>query len=360
MPVETKPGWAGWFRAKGGQAAGRITGAILRTTTGVVRRVMEVYTGTRIESYIAQKLSQFLDVKIDIKSTGPIKGVFEDVKLQPLVRPPRGEALIDHLRQVQQLVWEATEGQLIIDLDHTTIKRVNLSIDVNAMITGGGDDADEILEFCPVTDDPDDPCLLRAGIDKFKLSAPGVEISLHGFRLEVHHTSSGQRAPPKICTDPKTSSNSPVKPDEAESDGAPAEQAESGDGIRTPRDSVIGEKDPLKDLDNTPGFAAHVLSEWIIRGAKLELKGLDFIGSASSAQIRCDLLCCSQHHVKDGVTKGCAAGIKVFGKDGVPYRELHVRCLLLLSHSTTFVGCRLQHESFFGVTRQRYEVTLLI
>lgn len=85
MTAAQRPGWAGWFRQKGGQAAGKITGAILRTTTGVVRRVMEVYTGTRIESYIAEKLSQFLDVKIDINSSGPIKGVFEDVRLQPLV-----------------------------------------------------------------------------------------------------------------------------------------------------------------------------------------------------------------------------------------------------------------------------------
>lgn len=198
------------------------------------------------------------------------------------------------MRQVQQLVWEATDGQLIIDLDHTTIKRVNLSIDVNAMIAGGGDDPDEVLEICPVKDDPDDPCLLRAGIDKFKLSAPGIEILLHGFRLEVHHTSSGLRSPPSMPHTPVKPGSTPVKPDEKMTEGAASEEP-----TRQSDSSLNDKDDPLKDLDNTPGFAAHVLSEWIIRGAKLELKGLDFIGSLSIACALPNRICDSKYYCED-------------------------------------------------------------
>lgn len=299
-PKMDSPTWGSWFRKKSSQAAGRVSGAVVRSSTAVLKRVVEFSTGARVETFIAEKLAEFIDVDIEIKSSGPISGSFENVKLRPLV---------------QELLFELSKGEFVIDLERTTIGKMEMSIDLNALI--GGEEAGKDVEVtsCEVNDVAGDPALFRAAIAQFNFSAPGIKILLSGFRIEIH-TPATRPAPPikKVAVDLDGDGKTDlfVDPTDTDQDGIPDElQALQTDGVGGPDPD-----DPLRELDSTPGFAANVLSNWILMGVRLELRDVGIIVNS---------------------TTDCFPDSQFNATTELSFRKFKVK-----------------HNSFFGVNRERY------
>ena len=175
---------------------------------------------------------------------------------------------------------------MVIDLERTQLGTMSLKINMDELFRGMAADEHTVVDSLSLEDHH--LAFIKVKIDRFVLSAPGLRIVFENVQLCIHDPNGlgaydyrALEKNNKAVAHCASETVRAARAARAASDSDSEEVQNPSSGAR----AEVEEDDPLKAMDSTPSFAAHVISEWILNDCRIELSGVALKANLSSTTL---------------------------------------------------------------------------